>query len=73
MARIKAERDRRSIERHGGTVNQFVGDEIMALFGVPAGAPRRRPQRASRPRSSCTRAVGRLVADAVAGAEPSRV
>lgn len=23
------------IERHGGTVNQFVGDEVMALFGVP--------------------------------------
>ncbi|MEP7296534.1 MAG: adenylate/guanylate cyclase domain-containing protein [Burkholderiales bacterium] len=23
------------IERWGGTVNQFVGDEVMALFGVP--------------------------------------
>ena len=24
-----------AIERWGGTVNQFVGDEVMALFGVP--------------------------------------
>jgi class 3 adenylate cyclase/tetratricopeptide (TPR) repeat protein len=23
------------IEAHGGTVNQFVGDEVMSLFGVP--------------------------------------
>ena len=23
------------VEQHGGIVNQFVGDEIMALFGVP--------------------------------------
>jgi class 3 adenylate cyclase/tetratricopeptide (TPR) repeat protein len=34
MARIKADATA-VIERHGGTVNQFVGDEIMALFGVP--------------------------------------
>jgi class 3 adenylate cyclase/tetratricopeptide (TPR) repeat protein len=34
MGRIKAEATA-VIERHGGTVNQFVGDEIMALFGVP--------------------------------------
>ncbi len=34
MGRIKAEAAA-VIERHGGTVNQFVGDEIMALFGVP--------------------------------------
>lgn len=23
------------IEKHGGTVNQFIGDEVMALFGIP--------------------------------------
>src|SRR5450755_552000 len=34
MARIKSDAAM-VIERHGGTVNQFVGDEIMALFGVP--------------------------------------
>ena len=34
MARVKADASA-VIERHGGTVNQFVGDEIMALFGIP--------------------------------------
>src|SRR5450432_434516 len=34
MARVKSDATS-VIERHGGTVNQFVGDEIMALFGVP--------------------------------------
>lgn len=34
MSRIKAEAVR-IVEGHGGTVNQFVGDEVMALFGVP--------------------------------------
>jgi class 3 adenylate cyclase/tetratricopeptide (TPR) repeat protein len=34
MARIKTEAAT-IVERAGGTVNQFVGDEIMALFGVP--------------------------------------
>ena len=34
MARIKREAVA-VIERHGGRVNQFVGDEVMAMFGVP--------------------------------------
>ena len=34
MARVKADASA-VIESHGGTVNQFVGDEIMALFGIP--------------------------------------
>jgi class 3 adenylate cyclase/tetratricopeptide (TPR) repeat protein len=34
MRRIKAEAVR-IIEEHGGIVNQFVGDEILALFGIP--------------------------------------
>lgn len=25
----------RIVEKHGGIVNQFVGDEVMALFGIP--------------------------------------
>ena len=34
MVRIKADATA-IVERLGGTINQFVGDEIMALFGVP--------------------------------------
>jgi class 3 adenylate cyclase/tetratricopeptide (TPR) repeat protein len=29
------ERMRRIVEQHGGTVEKFVGDEVMAVFGVP--------------------------------------
>jgi class 3 adenylate cyclase/tetratricopeptide (TPR) repeat protein len=29
------ERMRQTVERHGGTVEKFVGDEVMAVFGVP--------------------------------------
>ena len=34
MSRIKQEAVR-IVERHEGIVNQFVGDEILALFGIP--------------------------------------
>ncbi|MDX1375100.1 MAG: adenylate/guanylate cyclase domain-containing protein [Burkholderiales bacterium] len=34
MQRVK-DAANRVVEAHGGTVNQFVGDEIMALFGIP--------------------------------------
>ena len=46
MARIKREASA-VIERHGGRVNQFVGDEVMALFGIPV-ARRDDPRRAVR-------------------------
>lgn len=46
MARIKHEAIA-IIERHGGIVNQFVGDEVMALYGVPV-ARRDDPGRAVR-------------------------
>jgi class 3 adenylate cyclase/tetratricopeptide (TPR) repeat protein len=34
MARIK-EQAVRIVEAYGGSVNQFVGDEVLALFGIP--------------------------------------
>lgn len=46
MGRVKREAIA-VIERHGGRVNQFVGDEVMAMFGVPV-ARRDDPQRAVR-------------------------
>ena len=57
------------IERHGGTVNQFVGDEIMALFGVPL-ARRDDPRTRRRGRARAARRGRRLVADLAPGAGP---
>lgn len=60
LARVKAEATA-IIERHGGTVNQFVGDEVYALFGVPQ-ARRDDPARAVRAALELHRAVDEVSA-----------
>ena len=41
------ERLRAELERHGGTVEKFIGDAVMALFGAPV-AHEDDPERAVR-------------------------
>ena len=41
------ERVRTELERHGGTVEKFIGDAVMALFGAPV-AHEDDPERAVR-------------------------
>src|SRR5438046_9475694 len=38
---------RQELERHGGTVEKFIGDAVMALFGAPV-AHEDEPERAIR-------------------------
>ncbi|MGL6224432.1 MAG: AAA family ATPase, partial [Steroidobacteraceae bacterium] len=63
MGRIKREAVA-IVERHGGIVNQFIGDEVMALYGVPL-ARRGDPARAVRAAfelHAAVRAIGAEVA-----------
>ena len=60
MARVKREAIA-VVERHGGHVNQFVGDEVIAVFGVPV-ARRDDPQRAVRAALELHRAVDAIAA-----------
>ena len=61
MARIRQEAVA-VIERHGGSVNQFVGDEVMALFGIPV-ARRDDPRRAVSAALELHQAVDRIAVE----------
>ena len=50
---------RRELERHGGTVEKFIGDAVMALFGAPV-AHEDDPERAVRAALSIQDAVGEM-------------
>jgi class 3 adenylate cyclase len=52
------ERLRRELERHGGTVEKFIGDAVMALFGAPV-AHEDDPERAVR----AALAIGAAIAE----------
>ena len=61
MHRIKEEAVK-IVEHHEGIVNQFVGDEVLALFGIPA-AHEDDPVRAVRSAIEIHRLVRRISAD----------
>ena len=60
------ERMRGIVESHGGTVEKFIGDAVMAVFGVLVAheddAPGRDPARASPEAADRIRLAGRVVA-----------
>ncbi|MGN6431559.1 MAG: AAA family ATPase [Gaiellaceae bacterium] len=50
---------RHELERHGGTVEKFIGDAVVALFGAPA-AHEDDPERAVRAALAIREAIGEL-------------
>jgi class 3 adenylate cyclase len=44
------ERMKAIVETHGGTVEKFIGDAVVAVFGVPVGTRTTRCGRSARPR-----------------------
>jgi class 3 adenylate cyclase/tetratricopeptide (TPR) repeat protein len=59
LLRVYHERARDELERHGGTVEKFIGDAVVAVFGAPV-AHEDDPERAVRSALSVRDAVARL-------------
>ena len=51
---------REAIERHGGTVEKYIGDAVMAVFGIPPAPRGRRAPRPCAPPSTCARGSSAL-------------
>jgi class 3 adenylate cyclase len=58
------------VGRHGGTVEKFIGDAVLALFGVPI-AHEDDPERAVRAALEMQRSLGRLNAELGSQGRPS--
>src|SRR5215210_2262486 len=66
LLRVYHERAREELERFGGTLEKFIGDAVVAVFGAPA-AHEDDPERAVRGAIAVREAVSRLNEE-----EPSR-
>jgi Adenylate and Guanylate cyclase catalytic domain/zinc-ribbon domain len=62
---------RAELERHGGTVEKFIGDAVVALFGAPT-AHEDDPERAVRAALAIRHALRGRAREAVAGRERAR-
>src|SRR2546423_1387926 len=65
------QRLRNELERFGGTVEKFIGDAVVALFGAPT-AHEDDPERAVRAALAIRHALRGRAREAVAGPEPAR-
>lgn len=68
-----------AVEEHGGVVEKFIGDAVMAVFGADTSQEDDAPRRCARPRGSAPRSPAcarrpptRLRSRSIAGSRPAR-